>query len=139
MTDAIIHLRVPAIVKAGWVQDSRSAGMRLTDWVVHMVESSQQDSGLSDSERNCRLSADELAIARIIAGGTSRRAAEMVVALNHMPPAPTRIRPSSVFRAVVEYAKPERVASLWEQQDITPYYDECHARHGQAAGVWVGD
>lgn len=38
MTDALIHLRVPAGLKARWVRESRAAGMRLTDWIVHKVE-----------------------------------------------------------------------------------------------------
>lgn len=38
MTDALIHLRVPAELKARWVRESRSAGMRLTDWIVSRVE-----------------------------------------------------------------------------------------------------
>lgn len=38
MTDSIIHLRVPAAVKACWVRESRAAGMRLTDWIVERIE-----------------------------------------------------------------------------------------------------
>lgn len=38
MTDALIHLRVPAELKARWVRESRAAGMRLTDWIVSKVE-----------------------------------------------------------------------------------------------------
>ena len=38
MSDALIHLRVPAALKARWVRDSRAAGMRLTDWIVQRVE-----------------------------------------------------------------------------------------------------
>ena len=38
MTDALIHLRVPAELKARWVRESRAAGMRLTDWIVQRVE-----------------------------------------------------------------------------------------------------
>lgn len=38
MTDATIHLRVPAATKARWVRQSRAAGMRLTDWIVQRVE-----------------------------------------------------------------------------------------------------
>lgn len=38
MTDALIHLRVPAATKARWVRASRAAGMRLTDWVTRAVE-----------------------------------------------------------------------------------------------------
>lgn len=38
MTDALIHMRVPAATKARWVRESRAAGMRLTDWIVQRVE-----------------------------------------------------------------------------------------------------
>lgn len=36
--DALIHLRVPAGLKARWVRESRAAGMRLTDWIIKRVE-----------------------------------------------------------------------------------------------------
>ena len=36
--DSLIHLRVPAELKARWVRESRAAGMRLTDWIVSKVE-----------------------------------------------------------------------------------------------------
>ena len=36
--EALIHLRVPAELKARWVRESRAAGMRLTDWIVSKVE-----------------------------------------------------------------------------------------------------
>lgn len=39
--DALIHLRVPAELKARWVRESRAAGMRLTDWIVQRVEAQQ--------------------------------------------------------------------------------------------------
>jgi len=39
MTDAaLIHLRVPASLKARWVRESRAADMRLTDWIIQRVE-----------------------------------------------------------------------------------------------------
>lgn len=38
MTDALIHLRVPAATKGRWVRASRAAGMRLTDWITQAVE-----------------------------------------------------------------------------------------------------
>lgn len=38
MTDATIHLRVPAALKGRWIRASRAAGMRLTDWIVRAVE-----------------------------------------------------------------------------------------------------
>lgn len=38
MTDALIHLRLPAAVKGRWVAASRAAGMRLTDWISQAVE-----------------------------------------------------------------------------------------------------
>lgn len=36
--DALIHLRVPAELKARWVRESRATSMRLTDWIVSRVE-----------------------------------------------------------------------------------------------------
>lgn len=42
MTDALIHLRVPAATKARWVQKSRAEGMRLTDWITEKVEGMDQ-------------------------------------------------------------------------------------------------
>ena len=38
MPETLIHLRVPAELKARWVRESRAAGMRLTDWIVQRVE-----------------------------------------------------------------------------------------------------
>lgn len=38
MTDALIHLRVPAEQKARWVRESRAASMKLADWIVSRVE-----------------------------------------------------------------------------------------------------
>lgn len=35
---AAVHLRVPEKMKARWVEESRAAGMRLTEWVVQRVE-----------------------------------------------------------------------------------------------------
>ena len=43
MTDALIHMRVPAAIKARWVRESRAAGMRLTEWIVQRVECSADD------------------------------------------------------------------------------------------------
>ncbi len=37
MSEALIHLRVSAELKARWVRESRAAGMRLTDWIVERV------------------------------------------------------------------------------------------------------
>lgn len=42
MTDAFIHLRVPAATKARWVQKSRVEGKRLTDWITEKVEGMDQ-------------------------------------------------------------------------------------------------
>jgi hypothetical protein len=38
MTDALIHLRVPADLKGRWVRASRAAGKRLSDWIIDAVE-----------------------------------------------------------------------------------------------------
>lgn len=35
--DALIHLRVPAALKARWVRDSRNAGMKLTEWIIRKL------------------------------------------------------------------------------------------------------
>lgn len=35
---ALIHLHVPAALKARWVRESRAVGMRLTDWIHYRVE-----------------------------------------------------------------------------------------------------
>lgn len=35
---ASVHMNVPAAVKAAWVRQSRAAGLRLTDWVVNIME-----------------------------------------------------------------------------------------------------
>lgn len=37
---AAVHLRVPRELKARWVQESRTAGMRLTEWLVQRIERS---------------------------------------------------------------------------------------------------
>ena len=42
MTDATIHLRVPAALKGRWIRASRAAGMRLTDWIIDAVEAHMQ-------------------------------------------------------------------------------------------------
>lgn len=42
MTDALIHLRVPASTKARWVRASRAAGQRLTDYITQAVEARVQ-------------------------------------------------------------------------------------------------
>lgn len=36
--DVLVHLRVPAALKARWVRESRAAGMRLNNWIVQRVE-----------------------------------------------------------------------------------------------------
>ena len=83
--------------------------------------------------------AAELKIARLIASGIPAHAAELFTALSKMPPAPVRVRPSSICRCIVEYAKPAQPVSLWDQKDITPYYEECRAKSQHSAGAWVGD
>lgn len=39
MTDALIHLRLSAARKGCWVLASRTVGLRLTDWIINIVES----------------------------------------------------------------------------------------------------
>ena len=42
MTEAIIHLRLPAATKGRWVRASRAAGQRLTDYITSAVEAYMQ-------------------------------------------------------------------------------------------------
>lgn len=39
MPDALIHLRLAAARKGCWVRVSRADGLRLTDWIINIVES----------------------------------------------------------------------------------------------------
>lgn len=48
--DALISLRVPAVVKARWVRESRAAGMRLTDWLSSRVE--QEEQKMAESKKS---------------------------------------------------------------------------------------
>lgn len=43
MSEATIHMRVPAATKARWVRASRAAGMRLTDYITEAVEEQKMD------------------------------------------------------------------------------------------------
>ena len=36
--DALIHLRVPAAIKARWVRESKSQDLKLTDWITKKLE-----------------------------------------------------------------------------------------------------
>ena len=51
MSDAIIHLRIPAATKARWVRQSQAEGKKLSDWVREKVDG-KADSGKSQKERN---------------------------------------------------------------------------------------
>lgn len=42
MTEAIIHLRIPAATKGRWVRASRAAGQRLSDYITSAVEAYMQ-------------------------------------------------------------------------------------------------
>lgn len=42
MTDAIVHLRVPAATKGRWIRASRAAGQRLSDYIIDAVEAYMQ-------------------------------------------------------------------------------------------------
>ena len=37
-SDALIHLRVPAALKARWLAQSRQRGQKLTDWIIEKIE-----------------------------------------------------------------------------------------------------
>lgn len=68
MTDAFVHLRVPAAIKARWVRESRAAGMRLTDWIVQRVEAVMPQVAINIPEG---LSFAALSLARDSDGGVS--------------------------------------------------------------------
>lgn len=51
-SDALIHLRVPAALKARWVRESRQAGAKLTDWIVNRVERSMNVFKVPDTLAN---------------------------------------------------------------------------------------
>lgn len=36
--EALVHLRIPAALKARWVRQSREAGQKLTGWIIERVE-----------------------------------------------------------------------------------------------------
>jgi hypothetical protein len=46
-----VHLNVPAAVKAAWVAQSRSEGMRLTHWIVDRIEKSHELEQRNDTSR----------------------------------------------------------------------------------------
>lgn len=51
MPDALIHLRVPAELKARWVRESRDAGMRLTDLILQrMAEHAEKSARPTDKK-----------------------------------------------------------------------------------------
>jgi hypothetical protein len=107
------------------------------------LDSDVYDRQLSEAEANngVPLSPEEAEIAVLMAHGINRRGAEMFADLNRLPAKPLAWDPrqpaAQAFHAVIEYAAPRR--SIWDQKDIRPFYDECRARSGQRAGVWVGD
>lgn len=69
MIDATIHLRVPAATKGRWVRASRTAGMRLTDWIMQAVEAyMQQATTISIPEG---VSYSDLKLTRDADGGVS--------------------------------------------------------------------
>lgn len=56
MSDALIHLRVPASLKARWVRLSRAKGQRLTDWLIERVERSMQTEVMDEERAGQRIS-----------------------------------------------------------------------------------
>ena len=83
MSDALIHLRVPAATKARWVRESRAAGMRLTDWIVARIDGQKRKAMIQYTIRPTVMTVDTRAAADacnrelMAAGDTySREAAE---------------------------------------------------------------
>jgi hypothetical protein len=93
---------------------------------------------LSDLEANgVPLSADEIEIAdHMTRHGISRKAASMLIAVNNMPSPVAKPRPE--FRCIVETVRKQPPVSLWNKQDITPYYDDCRSRSAFGP-AWCGD
>ena len=56
-SDSLIHLRVPAELKARWVRESRAAGMRLTDWIVARIDG-REGAAMKITEYSIRAAAD---------------------------------------------------------------------------------
>lgn len=71
--DAYVHLRVPAEKKARWVRESRASGMRLTDWVIEIIEEYML-------KTECKISPhpDNIRAARISVGITQMQAADLI-------------------------------------------------------------
>lgn len=81
--DALIHLRVPAELKARWVRESRAAGMRLTDWITSKVgkEMARQTyPGLDGVVIECDLSQASSLVRYSTDGGRTFRATPYQVA-----------------------------------------------------------
>ena len=53
MSEATIHLRVPAETKARWVRESRAAGMRITDWIIEKIDG--KDATMTTEKLNATL------------------------------------------------------------------------------------
>lgn len=69
--EALIHLRVPASLKARWVLASRAAGMRLTDWIIQQVEKPMTKPNLTALAIPEGLQFSELGLARDASGDAS--------------------------------------------------------------------
>lgn len=69
--EALIHLRVPASLKARWVLSSRAAGMRLTDWIIQQVEKPMAKPNLTALVIPEGLQFSELGLARDASGDVS--------------------------------------------------------------------
>ncbi|MFZ2982007.1 MAG: hypothetical protein WA085_13325 [Sphingobium sp.] len=95
---------------------------------------------LSDLESNgVPLSADEIEIADYMTRhGLNRQAAESFVDLHKIPGPVAKMGPPKMLmhHTIVEYARP---VTMWDKQNITPFYEDQRAKYQQRAGVWVGD
>lgn len=69
--ESLIHLRVPSAQKGRWVRASRTAGLRLTDWITQIVEAHLMNQALTTLRVPDDLDFSELKLSRDPDGAVS--------------------------------------------------------------------
>lgn len=72
MTDATIHLKVPAALKGRWIRASRAEGKRLTDWITEIIEA-HMSKQLARIQIPADVSFSDLGLSRTQDGGVEFR------------------------------------------------------------------
>lgn len=126
MSDAVIHLRVPAATKGRWVRESRSRGQRLTDWIVERVERGQlPETAMSNPyEQNRDLAGRLLEWSRADQIGVSNDTLDMATELA-----------INMLRPLAESLQPGHVESAWTLYLTLPEGDESD-QHLITAAAW---